>query len=238
MKKKEIIKIIRNLEKGYIDYEENDYWQSLSHEIKIDFLLKFISTYFKFCAVYNTHGQPESYNMFKEPQNIKLEDNKWMPIIYKETEIILKLIMNNKLNGESIREELILHTRCPVFDSNFHNELNENSQHVITFLSKSYNIKIIKEQNNEILAKIDNSESLLNRMSYFIFAAYNKIILKKSYSEIAKLYNKKYIEENTDSDSINNMEVKKYTNDIKQLFEDIEKDNMILSSTLKKHFLL
>ena len=70
-------------------------------------------------------------------------------------------------------------------------------------------------------------------MSYFIFAAYHKMILNKDYTEIAKLYNKKYIDENVDSD-VNNTEVKKYASDIKQLFEPVEKKDMIYPATINK----
>lgn len=233
MKINEIIEIIRELEINYIEDNANSYWKELDHTIKIDFLCSFISEYFKFNTIYNIYDQPETYDMFKPPVFYELEEKEQMIIVYEETKIILNLILQKKLTGENIKNELI-QTRCPGFDNNFNNMIN-NYPALITFLSKSYNIDYIKEQNAEILAKVNTLETMLNRMQYYIFSAYNRITLKKDYSTIAKLYNKKYLESDIDSD-INTTEVKKFTNDIKQLFEDIEKkDNMVSAATLKKH---
>lgn len=228
----ETIELMRELEINNMEDEADIFWDNLEHDIKIDFLTSFISYYFKFYPIYNIYGQEETCDLFEEPIFPEIDEKKWMAIIYKETRIIIQLIMNNNLTGENIRIEL-MSTRMPGFDIEFNNELRNDFPIFLPFLSKGYNINYIKEFNNDIFAKIYDAETLINRMSYFIFAAYHKMILDKDYTEIAKLYNKKYIDENVDSD-VNNTEVKKYASDIKQLFEPIEKKDMIYPATINK----
>ncbi|MCT7562056.1 hypothetical protein ACN9JV_06680 [Aliarcobacter butzleri] len=232
MDKNETIELMRELELNYMEDEADDFWDNLQHEIKIDFLTSFISFYFKFYPIYNIYDQIETCDLFKEPKFPEIDQKKWMAIIYKETKIIIQLIMEKNLTGENIKVEL-MSTRMPGFDTEFNDELINDFPIFLPFLSKGYNINYIKEFNNDIFAKIYDAETLINRMSYFIFATYNKIILNKDYTEIAKLYNKKYIDENVDSD-VNNTEVKKYASDIKQLFEPVEKKDMIYPATINK----
>ncbi|WP_141047183.1 hypothetical protein [Aliarcobacter cryaerophilus] len=228
----EIIEFMRELEINNMEDEADIFWDNLEHEKKINFLTSFISYYFKFYPIYNIYGQEETCDLFEEPIFPKIDEKKWMAIIYKETRIIIQLIMNKNLTGENIRMEL-MSTRMPGFDIDFNNEVINCFPIFLPFLSKGYNINYIKEFNNDIFAKIYDAETLINRMNYFIFATYNRIILQKDYSEIAKLYNKKYIDENIDSD-VNNTEVRKYSNDIKQFFEPIEKKDMIYQPTINK----
>ena len=182
----ETIELMRELEINNMEDEADIFWDNLEHDIKIDFLTSFISYYFKFYPIYNIYGQEETCDLFEEPIFPEIDEKKWMAIIYKETRIIIQLIMNNNLTGENIRIEL-MSTRMPGFDIEFNNEISKDFPIFLPFLSKGYNINYIKEFNNDIFAKIYDAETLINRMSYFIFAAYHKMILNKDYTEIAKL---------------------------------------------------
>lgn len=205
MDKHEIFEEINGIESA------NSYWESLSHNTRVEFLIKFLSCYFYY---------PENKMMIKhKPDFPKYKESKKMFIAYEEFKIIIKFILDNDLTGFNIHEMILLNRK-----HEFPDDLREKFEKyslILPFMPTLFTNQLINNSENlslglrnevifypKVMNGVKSYDELIERLQYYIYIAYYHFIAKYTNSQITKIIN-----ENSSSS------VFKYNSDIKRILK-------------------
>lgn len=205
MDKHEIFEEINGIESA------NSYWESLSHNTRVEFLIKFLSCYFYY---------PENKMMIKhKPDFPKYKESKKMFIAYEEFKIIIKFILDNDLTGFNIHEMILLNRKHEFLDDL--REKFEKYSLILPFMPTLFTNQLINNSENlslglrnevifypKVMNGVKSYDELIERLQYYIYIAYYHFIAKYTNSQITKIIN-----ENSSSS------VFKYNSDIKRILK-------------------
>jgi hypothetical protein len=192
------------------------YWDSLEHQIKVDFLTNFLKS--------NFYYQTDYISYFNKPISIKHSELKKILLTFEEFRIIMQLILDNNLTGTNI-EEVLLSTRKEGFDDELKNEI-EQYPRITTFMTKFFCTQLINGNSKNIDEKIQKEvvfyprllntvksyDELIEKVEYYIYIAYYHFIAKYSNTKITKAINKNIV-----------YTVYKYNSDIKRILKEKDK---------------
>lgn len=205
MDKHEIFEEINGIESA------NSYWESLSHNTRVEFLIKFLSCYFYY---------PENKMMIKhKPDFPKYKESKKMLIAHEEFKIIIRFILDNNLTGFNIHEMILLNRKHEFLDDL--KEKFEDCSFILPFMPTLFTNQLINNSENlslglrnevifypKVMNNVKSYDELIERLEYYIHIAYYHFIAKYTNSQIAKIIN-----ENSSSS------VFKYNSDIKRILK-------------------
>lgn len=218
----EIEKIMKELAECLMDKHEifeeingieaaNSYWESLSHNTRVEFLIKFLSCYFYY---------PENKMMIKhKPDFPKYKESKKMLIAHEEFKIIIRFILDNNLTGFNIHEMILLNRKHEFLDDL--REKFEEYSLILPFMPTLFTNQLINNSENlslglrnevifypKVMNGVKSYDELIERLQYYIYIAYYHFIAKYTNSQITKIIN-----ENSSSS------VFKYNSDIKRILK-------------------
>lgn len=218
-------------------FEETDefeaidlYWNSLSHNNKIDFLIQFLNCYFYY---------PKNKTIIlNKPDFPNYNESKKMQIAFEEFRIIIKFILDNSLNGNNVHD-MVLFCRYNGCDDNLKNEFEKYSL-ILPFMPTLFTTQLINNSEslslglrNEVIfyPKVMNSvksyDELIEKLEYYIYIAYYHFIAKYSNTQITQLINKNLVSN-----------VFKYNSDIKRILQEKDKKSFFKQLIDKPQILL